>query len=80
MNLQSYILFLVALILCLSPCVICAIHAPSDRKCLQTCMDYCINDSESGIPIDLCNNACTTMCYSARGTLDSDEFNWEDDE
>ncbi|CAF1267090.1 unnamed protein product [Adineta ricciae] len=64
----------------ISPCVICAIHAPSDRKCLQTCMDYCINDSESGIPIDLCNNACTTMCYSARGTLDSDEFNWEDDE
>ncbi|UJR36072.1 hypothetical protein I4U23_028808 [Adineta vaga] len=79
MNLQSYIISLVLLILCLSPDVIGTIQKPTDRKCLATCMDYCTNDSESGIPMDLCNNACMTMCYSARKNLGSDDLSWESD-
>jgi hypothetical protein len=46
--------------------MIAANQKPADRKCVAQCMEYCKNESESGIPFNLCDSVCSTMCYSAR--------------
>ncbi|CAF0824058.1 unnamed protein product [Adineta steineri] len=73
MNFQSCYFWLTIVLLFLSSFVTYTEQAQTDRKCLATCLDYCTNDSQSGIPPDLCSNVCMTTCYSARGDLGSDD-------
>ncbi|CAF3340187.1 unnamed protein product [Rotaria socialis] len=66
MNFKLYLIWFGTLMLCLLPFAISINEIPQDRKCHAQCMEYCTNESESGIPLHLCDNACLTMCYSAR--------------
>ncbi|CAF0836563.1 unnamed protein product [Rotaria sordida] len=80
MNFRLCFLWFVVIILSLSPHVSSADKKGTERKCIAQCMDYCTNESESGIPPDLCNNACITMCYSARYDANNMDIDWEDDQ